>query len=412
MTSPRFSALPITYPAPGRLAAWCPIAIPGQHLKLDGLNNDILAIIVDFICDVGRFERRLVWTHPKDSSFRPYGSTLFSLSLVNRRMRAISVPELFRNVARMAGSIVEANKQLGDIEGTPLLPALPAIFPFVKCVVIRKAACDIVVFSWEIPAVCETQLAYVLPKMRNLRELSITCREDIGIPRLKAAFEKNKIVLPTITGLRIVSQGDWSFLVKACSKTEVLVLLDPFNYDSLMRVVGQLPNLKHLDLTRLTWCLKDIFRLHSLVPNIQSLALKGELWNECVSTFAATLGRFSNLIALAMNNVPKGGASPSWLVELAYGERESTIALAALRQCQCLNSIRLVGTVDGSEWMPIFNIDGTVSSTVLQPVRAFGQAAWGPGTWNRAWRESRQKFDTENFPRYLSFERPIIYRTL
>jgi hypothetical protein len=29
-----------------------PVAVPGQYLRLDGLNNDVLAIVVDFICEI------------------------------------------------------------------------------------------------------------------------------------------------------------------------------------------------------------------------------------------------------------------------------------------------------------------------------------------------------------------------
>jgi hypothetical protein len=108
-----------------------PTAVPSQHLRLDGLNNDVLAIVVDFICEIQ--EPQEVYEIPKTSfEYRKKGSTLFCLSLVSKRMRAVSVPKLFESVFRYTPTMGDLNRRLRDIEGNPVLPLLPKILPAIK----------------------------------------------------------------------------------------------------------------------------------------------------------------------------------------------------------------------------------------------------------------------------------------
>lgn len=140
-----------TFPFDSYRTSWCPVALPDQHLRLDGLNNDVLAIIIDFVSEIELVRtidyhhtpvpaRPLVPTHPKDPKYRPFGSAIFALSLTNKRMRAFSIRKLFRHVSRTAGYMLELNKCLKHIEGRPWLLALPAVLPAVKFVTLGGVA--------------------------------------------------------------------------------------------------------------------------------------------------------------------------------------------------------------------------------------------------------------------------------
>ena len=88
-------------------------ASPDQQLLLDGLNDDVLTIILDLLFDLDRSVTP--WSHYMKPYFRRHTSTL-NLSLVNRRMRYICIPKLFRNIFRMSKAMGQLNRQLKDIE--------------------------------------------------------------------------------------------------------------------------------------------------------------------------------------------------------------------------------------------------------------------------------------------------------
>lgn len=113
----------------------CPQAVPFQQLTLDGLNNDVLAIAVDFLCDGPIRHRSFGREEPKTSFyFRAQGSSLFCLSLVSKRMRAISIPKLFAHVFRCTSSMGTLNRRLRYLESNPLIPSLPEVLPAIKYV--------------------------------------------------------------------------------------------------------------------------------------------------------------------------------------------------------------------------------------------------------------------------------------
>jgi len=132
-----------------------PRAIPFQRLTLDGLNNDVLAIIMDFSCEAqtSRFKhRRYGCGVPKTKfDYRMEGGSLFCLSLVSKRMRAIAIPILFTHVFRDASSLGDLNRRLRDIEGNPLIPSLPLVLPAIKYVRNRAVRISRIFLSILIP---------------------------------------------------------------------------------------------------------------------------------------------------------------------------------------------------------------------------------------------------------------------
>jgi hypothetical protein len=90
-----------------------PSASPGQQLHLDGLNDDVLAILLDLLFDIDRPEAQ--WLYYDKPYFRRHSSTL-NLSLVNRRLRFICIPKLFRDIFRLSTTMGQLNRQLKDIE--------------------------------------------------------------------------------------------------------------------------------------------------------------------------------------------------------------------------------------------------------------------------------------------------------
>lgn len=94
-----------------------------QRLLLDHLNNDVLAIIVDFVFETD--------SPSQGCRLRSHKSTL-ALSLTNRRLRAMCIPVLFRDVFRATPSMGELNYRLRDLEGNPMLPETPHILSYVR----------------------------------------------------------------------------------------------------------------------------------------------------------------------------------------------------------------------------------------------------------------------------------------
>lgn len=102
-------------------------------------------------------------------------------------------------------------------------------------------------------------------------------RKNFDFTALEVTFTKSNVVLPTVIGLRIQCPGDWYFLVKICPNTERLILRDNLNCQTMMAVVGSLQKLQHLELFDKCWNEDDIDKLCNLVPNIESLSLKGNI---------------------------------------------------------------------------------------------------------------------------------------
>lgn len=115
-----------------------PQATPFQPLTLEGLNNDVLAIVIDFMCESQTSDVKY-WNEgyglqKTRFDYRMEGSSLFCLSLVSKRMRAIAIPKLFTHVSRDASSMGDLNRRLRDIEGNPLIPSLPLVLSTIKYV--------------------------------------------------------------------------------------------------------------------------------------------------------------------------------------------------------------------------------------------------------------------------------------
>ncbi|EFQ90053.1 hypothetical protein PTT_13445 [Pyrenophora teres f. teres 0-1] len=269
-----------------------PDAIPGQQLLFDGLNTDVLVMIFDYVCSI-EDPGELRDTPISSFDFRKKGSALFCLSLVNKRLRAATIPALFRNVFRYSISMGDLNRRLRDIEGNPLLPSLPPVLSAIK-------VCDIVTTSIGNITACRTRLAKTLPRMKSLTELSITHRKNVDISGLRVTFQREAVTLPSITHLRILSQGSWEFLIKACPNVEILSLAHNLYHEDLLTTVGGLNRLQHLEICSDNWRKEEIERLHQFIPRIHKLTLRGSIGHECISTFAEAFSSFGELTELFM----------------------------------------------------------------------------------------------------------------
>lgn len=118
-------------------------------------------------------------------------------------------------------------------------------------------------------------------------------RKIVDFSGVEATFAVARKSLPTVTGLRIQCGGDWYFLIAACYNTEILVLRDSLECDATMSEVSKLKNLRHLELYKRCWHDEDIEAVHEHVPDIESLALKGGMFEAKELTVRVAL---SNLL--------------------------------------------------------------------------------------------------------------------
>ncbi|EDU49206.1 hypothetical protein TUN199_03845 [Pyrenophora tritici-repentis] len=285
---------PQSKPLAGKLY---PNAVPGQQILLDGFNTDVLMMIIDHICSI-EDPREPYYTPISSFDFRKTGSIVFCLSLVNKRLRAVTIPTLFKNVFRSSISMGDLYRRLRDIEGNPLLPSLPPVLSAIK-------TCDIVTTSMGNITGCRTRLAKTLPRMKFLTEFSTTHRKDVDISGLQVTFQREEVTLSSITHLRILSQGSWEFLVKACPDVEILSLAHNLYHDDLLRTVSGLKRLKHLEICSDSWRNEEIERLHQFVPGIHKLTLRGSIGHECPSNFVDSFSSFAELTELFMTTLRK-----------------------------------------------------------------------------------------------------------
>ncbi|KAF2444301.1 hypothetical protein P171DRAFT_473425 [Karstenula rhodostoma CBS 690.94] len=198
-----------------------PSATEDQQLLLDHLNDDVLAIIVDFLFDMDKLNGQYFYLYTNPGPyFRTHRSTL-NLSVANKRLRSACIRKLFEDIHRCSSTIGHLNRQLKDIElNSQILSSI--------------RTCEIVTSSRHDSILYKTRLPKVLLTMPFLKELSLTHRKHVDFSTLEVTFLKADIILPTVVGLRIQCPGDWWFLVGACPNTEILVLRDSLYHAALM----------------------------------------------------------------------------------------------------------------------------------------------------------------------------------
>ncbi|KAI4627348.1 uncharacterized protein J4E87_003911 [Alternaria ethzedia] len=287
------------------------------------------------------------------------------------------------------------NRRLRDLEGNPLIPSLPEVLPAIK-----------------------TRLAKALPKMVSLVELSITHRKDVDISGLRATFQRHEVTLPKVLRLRILSHGDWSFLVEACPNTETLALEYNLGHDGLMETVATLKRLKLVEICCDAWQLEDIQRLHQYLPDLQSLVLRGAIGHEQISSFATAFGLFQRLTNLSItarqeitdedeeeqfsdDDSGDGSAVGDMYWEHELDEEQSFVARSFFEHCHVLETLSLVRVGETTPWYPVRGNDGALES-VYSP-QMDRQA------WNDTYMLERQEHDDEGFPRLFTFRRQTEY---
>jgi hypothetical protein len=119
--------------------------------------------------------------------------------------------------------------------------------------------------------------------MESLTELSVTHRKDVDISGLSKTFRRERVILNTITHLRIVSHGSWAFLVQVCPNIQTLGLAYNLAHKDLMRAAKNLEHLKTLEICNHSWRNSDIRKLHRFFSRIQSLVLRGRLGDRCIN---------------------------------------------------------------------------------------------------------------------------------
>ncbi|KAF2641420.1 hypothetical protein P280DRAFT_517624 [Massarina eburnea CBS 473.64] len=184
-------------------------ARPDQTLLLDGLNSDVLAIIVELVFDIDwrvSIFYRYCW------GFRVHTSAL-NLSLVNKRLRAACIWKLFRNVLRRDASMCQLNQGIKDIiHNSAILSAVRT------CELSMSSQFDITLFMLVLPT--------VLAAMEGLQKLSITHMKstDEDFSGMNVKFPVSPPVLSSVTSLRIQSFGECNLLIEACLNTETPIL--------------------------------------------------------------------------------------------------------------------------------------------------------------------------------------------
>lgn len=71
--------------------------------------------------------------------------------------------------------------------------------------------------------------------------------------------------------------------MEACPNITVLVLANNLYHEDMMKAVNKLSYLHHLELSSETWSQRDIAHLAGSVPQLRSLALKGEVEKQAIS---------------------------------------------------------------------------------------------------------------------------------
>lgn len=104
--------------APESLAVAYPSATENQQLLLSDLNDDVLAIVVDFLYDMDELKHLFFRCPYPGPYFRTHRSTL-NLSVVNKRLRSVCIRKLFKDIFRCSSTMGQLNRQLKDIELTP-----------------------------------------------------------------------------------------------------------------------------------------------------------------------------------------------------------------------------------------------------------------------------------------------------
>ena len=92
-----------------------------QELLLDGLNNDVLATIVDFLFNIDELSGKLYFVYDNPGPYIRTHRSLLNLSMVNKRLRSVCIPRLFRYIHRWSKTMGQLNRQLKDIEINPLI---------------------------------------------------------------------------------------------------------------------------------------------------------------------------------------------------------------------------------------------------------------------------------------------------
>ena len=101
-------------------------------------------------------------------------------------------------------------------------------------------------------------------------------------------------------------------MIEACPNIEILILADNLYDNEVMQAACNLQKLVHLELSSISWSRTDIEYLSAAMPDIQSLALKGEVNQEMISV------RFANHLLENTNGTAELGGSFGTVQEATY----------------------------------------------------------------------------------------------
>ncbi|KAF4918975.1 hypothetical protein CGCVW01_v008340 [Colletotrichum viniferum] len=232
--------------------------------------------------------------------------TVSQLSLVDKSLREMCIPTLFRTLKLRTGQ----HELLGHIQ----VLEDSRVLEVVQHLRINSIAWDDVTPQWKrgTPA----RLAKLLGRMPNLQDLDLTLRW--GMKSLATAVQdelmKQRIAIPTAKRFKYDisdSKPDPSILVSfipsVFAELRALHLhLKPIA--SLKSVPGLSTIAPRLELRTLSlhnrfWTFRNIEEIYELFPNITSLIIGGEVGSGLISELIPTFKKFRNLRSLALTDL-------------------------------------------------------------------------------------------------------------
>ncbi|KAK7192890.1 hypothetical protein PSPO01_00684 [Paraphaeosphaeria sporulosa] len=281
-----------------------------QQLLLDDLNDDVLAIIVDYLFDMDELNGQRIHLYINTGPYVRTHRSTFNLGVANKRLRSACIRKLFRDIHRCSSTMGQLNRQLKDTE--PNSQNLSSIrqtnmareFLVKGDNVVRT--CDIATSSRHDSILYKTRLQKVLPTMPFLKELTVTRKCSTARMFSGTPIDAVKPYPRPLTDTLDRKHVDLSILERMFSKAyhfsyrQHLILRDNLHHDEPMAGVKSLRKLRHLELYDKCWIREDIEHLQEQLPNLESLALKGGIGDQDVFQRATESSRFSSLWTLAV----------------------------------------------------------------------------------------------------------------
>ncbi|EON63963.1 hypothetical protein W97_03192 [Coniosporium apollinis CBS 100218] len=268
-------------------------------MSLSDLNDDVLYMICSFI-DEGPCNFRGVRRH------KPH---LDSFSRTNHRLRHLSMPMLFRNIA-IKGGWDDAIRAVGLMEVCPAIARNARSLKFHMWVNEEK--------SYPPPQSVVPRLAIVFKPMERLEQLVISIPES-HTDTFAMEFAKADLSFPCVKTLVVGPFCEWT--VNLCSNVTAIsttglqwlqasrgrsgrISSEQEHFHRLIMAAAKAPKLQHFEM--MAWRRREeledfiLVAILDVMPNISSIGLDGGSYSDKISGLLPILSRFQNLTYLAL----------------------------------------------------------------------------------------------------------------